>query len=327
METNLLSHSRANEADVDRSRVKIAALGIVGTGAALLSGYLLSLFTLAATRQHFLLFSAAVTAFLVVILLQAFFVKSFSKVFFLSSVYVSALLVPLYATLSPLALLGAGAAVACLLWGYERGTHELKDRVKIRFFRVSRLTLGKAAIGLSIFLALYYFGIQPGDTLVSKSLFEQLVLPGAGLTERVIPGVSLRGTFGHTLETLALRQVEAAPGFKLLPAAAQRALLSAATMELEGRAAELLGIVPEKNQRLVDVLYEALLARMSGLSGSVRQLTLFVIGALAFFAIRGVAVFAVWGALAFGFVIYEILVALGFATVVLESGSREIIII
>lgn len=327
MESNLLSHSRTNEADVDRSFAKIVVLGVLGVVAAAASGFFVARYTDAPTNANFWLLSGALITLLVVVLLQTFFVKSFGKAAVLDAAYTVALLVPLAPALTPLALLGGGAAFAGILWGNFTGSRELKDRIKIRFFRVSRLTLGKAATGLSLFFALYYLGTQGGSIAVSKPLFERLVLPGASITERFFPGVSLSGTFRAAATELAANQAKAIPGFEVLPPLAQRELLNRAAAEVEAQATRLLGVTVRPDARIVDLLYESLQAKLAGLGESGKQLALLAVGAVVFFAIRGLGIFFIWAALAVGFVIYEILIALGFATIVLEGGSREIIIL
>src|SRR3989344_8815574 len=78
MESNLLSHSRTNEAEVDRSLVKIIALGALGVVASAASGFFVARYADAATSANFLFLSGALTALLAVVLLQTFFVKSVS---------------------------------------------------------------------------------------------------------------------------------------------------------------------------------------------------------------------------------------------------------
>ena len=327
MESNLLSHSRTNEAEVDRSLAKIIALGVMGVVAAVASGFFVARYADAATSANFWFLSGALTALAVVVLLQTFFVKSVSKAAALDAAYAIALVAPLAPALTPLALLGAGAALAGMIWGNFTGSRELKDRIKIRFFRISRLTLGKAATGLSLFLTLYYLGTQTGGIAISKPLFEQLVLPGASITERFLPGVSLSGTFRAAVTELAANQAKALPGFEILPPSAQRELLNRAAAEIEAQAAGFLGITIRPDARIIDLLYESLQAKLAALGENGKQLALLAVGAVVFFAIRGLGIFFVWAAIAVGFVIYEILIALGFATIVLEGGSREIIIL
>src|SRR3989344_2620865 len=321
MESNLLSHSRTNEAEVDRSLAKIIALGVMGVVAAVASGFFVARYADAATSANFWFLSGALTALAVVVLLQTFFVKSVSKAAALDAAYAIA------PALTPLALRGAGAALAGMIWGNFTGSRELKDRIKIRFFRISRLTLGKAATGLSLFLTLYYLGTQTGGIAISKPLFEQLVLPGASITERFLPGVSLSGTFRAAVTELAANQAKALPGFEILPPSAQRELLNRAATEIEAQAAGFLGITIRPDARIIDLLYESLQAKLAALGENGKQLALLAVGAVVFFAIRGLGIFFVWAAIAVGFVIYEILIALGFATIVLEGGSREIIIL
>lgn len=326
-QTSLLSHSRTNEAEVDRSLAKIIALAVLGVISAAASGFLLSRYAEDASALNFWLLSGALVAFLVVIILQTLFVKSFGKSAVLNAAYAIALVAPLAPAISLYELAGGGAAFLGMLWGCFIGSRELKDRVKIRFFRVSSMTLGKTATGLSVFLALYYLGTQPGTALISKPLFEQMLLPGASITERYLPGVSLTGTLREAATQVAANQAKAVPGFELLSPSAQRDLLNRAASEFEAQAADLLGIAVRPNARVVDLLYEALTSRLAGLSESGRQIALGLIGVSVFFAIRGLGVLFVWAALALGFVVYEILIALGFATVVLEGASREIIIL
>ncbi|MDP3947614.1 MAG: hypothetical protein Q8Q41_02905 [bacterium] len=324
---NLLSHSRTNEAEVDRSLIKIVVLGTLGVLGALATGYFLSRYGATAAPLDFWLLSAAVSMFLVAVLLQTFFVKSLAKAAALDALCGVALLVPLYKTLSPLAFLGVGLAAACILWGNFLGTRELKDRVKIRFFRVSRLALGKTVTGLALFLTLYYLSTQAGGVLVSKPLFEQLLLPVAGVTERFFSGVSLTDTFRDAMTELATNQTKTLPGFELLPPVTQRELVNRAASELEAQASRLLGIVTRSDARLVDLLYESLVTKLADLGEQGKRLALLAAGALIFLTIRGLGVFFVWAAMGIGFVAFEILIALGFATVVLEEGRREIIVL
>lgn len=328
MEENLLSHSKSNEANVDRSLIKIVILGVLGTISAFLAGYAALLYIDSPVSvQHLWFTVGATSAFLALYCLLVFFVKGLEKVVVLDVFFTVAFVAPFYESMSGLFLLGIVLAAACLMWGNVAGARELRDRNKIHFFAPSRRALGKAGTGLALFFTILYFVMQGTGAIISRAFFDQLLLSGSGIVQSFVPGVSPADTFEQAATSVLMNQLNTAPEFAGLTPQMKREVLAKSLAEFQAKASGYLGISVNPKEKITDILYAALESRLGGLGEPVRRLVVIALAALIFFTLRGIVAIVAWLALVLSFIIYEVLLALGFATVVLESTSREIIIL
>jgi hypothetical protein len=326
MEQNLLKYAAKNEADVDRSAVKIAVIGFLGVVLAAAVGFFTPHSSL--ETSYLLMNFLGITAFLVVILLQTFFVKSPAKLAALALLYALALIAPQIKMFSVFTLAQGLVVFGGIFWGNMSGRKELRDRMKINFLSVSRPVLKKTISGLALFVILFYAeAAQQGGFIISKPLFEQLLFSGGGAVERFYGGVSLTDNAQAAISKIASNQAKAISGFDLLPPAMQREILSKTAKDLEERFAQILGVPIQPQSRVIDLLYDAFDNRFKNLGDVWSIVALLALVFLGFLTLRSVGMILAWVVILVGFIAYEILLALGFATVVLESTSREIIIL
>ena len=185
------------EAEVDRSLVKIIALGVVSVALAFLFGYALSGFLVAGSFR--LLITAVVAAifFLALSIFQSFFIKSGSIAALIILLESSVMVAAFYKNFSFWIVLGALFLFLLLLGGYRWGSKELKNIFKVHFFHVGRPIAARASTALLVFVTIAYLGslnfsdpsaakgmikgmIQPMEPLIAR-IVGQLLPPGAGM--------------------------------------------------------------------------------------------------------------------------------------------------
>ena len=82
-----------------------------------------------------------------------------------------------------------------------------------------------------------------------------------------------------------------------------------------------------KRDTLIDILYNAYIVNMRELSANRRISILFVLGIVLFVLVRSIGAPLSWLVALIATAIYEILLAVGFAVVVLETKSKEIVLL
>ena len=315
---NLLK-SVQQETEVDLSTIKINAIATIGilfaVGFSLFLSRLYQGFgewttNLAATL-------AFATFFLVVIFLQVILIKDIGRIGTIVFLQTGALLIPFIFHLSGFILIGILLAYLLIFWGSYSGKNELQYSMKVRTFRFAKFILPKAITGLSLFVAASYMSVfHEQGIMVSAETFRRIVLPAESIIKIAMPGVSLEDTFTVTLEKSNPELTELS--FEEREAAVE---------EQRGRIAKLLQYNFESRDTLIDILYNAYIVNMRELSANRRISILFVLGIVLFVLVRSIGAPLSWLVALIATAIYEILLAVGFAVVVLETKSKEIVLL
>ncbi len=320
------------EVEIDRSMPKIIALAAAGIIFAFFFGYFLKLFVLE-SRTDYLIFSfSAFVLYLTVFLLNVFFIKSgsrISSIIFLESL---ALLGVFYDKLSLMLGLGVLASFLILLWANYSGRLELENMLKIRFWRVGKKTLPKAITALALFVAVAYAGVGSfgeNDFFISSKAFEKILSPIAEMkiVQNFLPGFALEKPFDEFIKDLAKNQIEQNPQFKLLPQKAKKELVNQTAKELEKKASDLIGGPVNSKIKTSDLLYQTMVSKFKELPENIKNFLPVGLATLIFLTIVSLILPIRWLVSVLAYLVYEICLALGFSTIMLEGRSREIILL
>ncbi len=318
----------AEDLNIDTSKPKVysvAALGVILAG---VFGYLLNsaILNIQNGLLAFLYAAIAAAAFLAVFILQTFFIKSQKIVTAVILLECLALVVPFYQTISAW-LISAWLLTVFLFWvAVNRGRNALDNHLRISFFQVERLVTPMALTAISVFIALVYVGqLSFGGPLISKESFLALAGPSEAVLGNYVPNFS----FDMTMSQLAASVAEAqlGPQWAALSQSQKNFAASQALSQLREQLADY-GVGSFRNSDTAgDVLYSYFILQIEKIPASLRSLIPFLFILAIVLTVRGIAIFLRWFAAIPAYALFQLALFTGFASLGLESRSREIVIL
>jgi hypothetical protein len=264
----------------------------------------------------------AALGFLIFFLLKVLFIKTSriaSLIIFLETL---GFLAPFYDKLSKTVAIGTLISFLIFLSGIYIGRAELGNMLKIKFWRISKKTLPKAIAGLALFSSIIYVGIiGPGEKefFISQATFEKII--------EFVPGFDLSLPVETLIKNLTINQIEGNAQLKLLPESTKKELINQSVKELEKKISDLTGTPLNPKVKTSEAIYEIIVEKFAKLPENVRLFAPAAIAAIIFLTIIGLSLPIRIIATVFAFLIYEICLALGFSTIMMEGTSREIIVL
>lgn len=322
-----------NEAEVDRSITKITVLAIVGVVLAFFFGYYLKIFLAAGDWSLLWITSLLALGFLSFFLLNVFFIKSLARATLIIFLESGAVLAGFYDRLSIDLAIGGAALAVLLFWSVYSGQTEMKNLLKIKFWRIGKIVVPKAVAAVALFVSIAYYANLQGNVLggedffISRSGFEKIIASSAPLIKKIIPEFDLSLSAGEVLNKLAETQVEGNPQAQILPENIKRQLIVDAARDLEKKISDFTGTAFDLKAKVSDTLYGIMIKKVSGLSPEYQGVFQVGMAALIFLTIIGLVLPIRWLTSFIAFLVYESLIALGFAVVSLEGRSKEIVLL
>ncbi len=319
MSNSPLLTSSADVVDVDRSLLKISLLILAVTLAAGLTGFFLE-------REQLLYGSLTGVIFFTLFIIQNLFIKGLDKLFFASLVESGAMSLPFYQNFSGYFVITVLILIALLFKAAFDSRRELEATIKIRFFRISRLSMNIAVPGVILFF-LIMFVIKGG--LFTENGVKVLLQPLSPVVVKYIPDFSVEAETGELLNDIVVSSLGEAEikDLNKLPLWAQNQLIAESVRQFKERIEGFIGNKIDLQKSVSTNVYDALNSGYNNLTSSSRAVLITVVLLLLFSFIRSLVPFIHAPIALFSFVIYEILLASNFAVVQLESRSREVIIL
>lgn len=317
-----------NQANHKYSNWKIVILAILEIGSAFLLGFYGQQTLLNFNYQNLLFFLADFVFFLIISFFVVILAKEFiwpSIIFFLASGTASLVF---YEKFSSILLVAALAMWLFLLWGRNRIRAELKDSLKIKFFRLAKVFFSKAVFGIAVFLTLIvYLTIATENFPVSFPYFQLLLQPSEKTLAFFIPDFNLQKPLQIILNQLAENQLtKAVPNFENLPLVSRNLLIKEFVQEGFLKTIEqFAGPGIDLQQPAVQTIFNVLQTKFGQLSD--KNQTAVIVGVFIFFflLLKTILLPLKWLASLIGFFIYLLLLAFDFIDVSLEASSKEII--
>lgn len=279
------------EAEVDRSLIKVAALGLISVAAAFLFGYGLNNFLASGGLITLLFVPAAAIFFLTLFLFQILFIKSISIVAVITFVESLFILIAFYYSFSLWLILGLLLFFILLISAYQQGVAEIKNSFKIRFFHFSQPALSRASTAIAVLVTLVYLsGLNLQDPAAIKNSVSGLIKP----MEPIIARMS-----GQIISGLMPKNI----GLPFKPSQ----LFSSG--------------------EFIEFISQSVGATTAALPPVYKNLILFAIGLAVFLTIKGLFKILNYLVSLAAFVIFQFLRAVGFFHITLESRSKEVLIL
>lgn len=269
---------------------------------------------------------AALGLFSILSLLSTFFTKHFGRRAFILLLESVGLIAFFYD--EPMNVLVAvfGIVFFFLFWGDMIGRSELANSLTVRFMNISRLVLSKMMTGIVLVLIVLYFPkLDVGKAFLPQPVFEGFFTWSAGVANNFYAEVNFSDTFETFMKSVMLVRSKDDPAFRNLAPAEQARHLEKLAREAIDAFNTSAGVVLEAEKSVSAVAYDfftQLLANWKKKFGSV----FFVVWVAAIFLIvRSIAVVFYWGVGFFGFILYQVLLSMGFVRILGESRTREIL--
>ena len=313
--------------DIDRSMLKIIGLAFSGVFFSFGFGLFLKLLFGKGDFIFFFFTLAAATFFLTVFFLQALFIKQFRTLALILMAECLGLVAGFYDKILMPAVWGsvAFAFLAMLLANYN-ARKEINNALKMSFRKIGRTVLPKAIASLALFSSVVYVATMEGDALISRIGFERMMMPSFTLVQKFYPEFDFSLTLNEFFAFLAGESASKIPQFEILPKSVKAQLINQSAKEFQGRFEEFMGPVNSK-LKITDAIYESLMGKFRQANEKTQSLVLMGIAFFIFLFLESLARPFRLMITFLTYIIYEILLALGFAKVELEGTNREIIIL
>lgn len=332
MNSSILTKSLLNEeADVDKSIVKIYSLAALGIISFLFSGYFFKLFLSGDNLNNFLISVIAAVISLIIVLFQILFIKDIWRVHLICLVEVLGLFAIFYDKLENVLMLPLGAMLFLLflLFANYSGIRELKNMIKIDFWRVSKIVLPKTIAGSLVFFCFAFVGLTISENkfFISQDNFEKIFASTSGIIQIVFPSFDQSLNIHELVLNMANERVNESPQFENLPKAVKNQIISQTVSDFENNISKIAGSNINTQLKVGEALFEIIKMKFDEASSKNQTYVLIGISLALFFIIESFAMPIRLIISFFAYLIYEVLFALGFVFVSLESRSKEIIIL
>lgn len=320
-----------SEAEVDRSLFKIFILTILTVAASFLAVYSFSRFLLDSQSSYFPLSLLGAVLFLIFVILDVFFIKSFPKIIFLSILASFAPLALFYPSIKLPLIIGAALFFIFLINAFKRGVGVIGNFLRLRFFTAASFALPKAVTGLLIFFALIfftnYFNVDENkfNENINRLAINQIVIAGEPAVKIFLPKFSSELSADEFLKMLLNEQITSlVPDFeRYLPAVRER-IFNETFNGFKERLEKVVGTI-EGDEPLSESLYFVFERYLDGLPETTRLIFAVVFTFVVFLLIKGIVSLFHWLIESLAFLIFKILIISGFAYISLENRSREFV--
>lgn len=315
------------EIEIDRSNSKISVLAVLGVVSLFLFGYFLKLYFLGGDLNFFWLSLGSLSVYLIVFIFQSLFIKNLKRINLIIFLESAALLVGFYDKFNRTILAGAFIVFLFLLWGNYNGVRQLRDTIKVNFWRLSKAILPKAIAAAALFGSVVYMSVNGDDFFLSRTAFDEILKPSILIIQKFIPDFNFSLSINELAIILAEKQISEAPQAQFLPKSVKTQLAAQSAKELENKFSSILGAPIDSKLKISETIYETLKNKFLNLPENIKYLVLLAAGMIIFLTVESFALPFRLLISFIGFIIYEIFLAAGFATIILEGKNKEIIIL
>jgi len=288
----------------------------------------------------------AFTFFLVVVILQVFLIKGLGKLttiaFAMSVAPLALFWSRIYPQISMVLIAGMALLFIFLFVAMRRGRNVVENSIKLKFFDIAKSFVPKVATGFlllaCVLLYLNYFEWGNFTPAMGHEIVTSVLLSAEPVVKVIVPSVSLSVTVKQLLESIATDQLRntklQVPGvsggpetdFRSLPKLDQQNLIGQATNQLLGVFESRFGVV-NPDEKLTDFAYDLVNKYVAASLGGSPWILPLVVLVLFFTAMKGILALLYWFFTLLAYLVFKLLVLLGFAYFNLETRSREFILL
>ena len=226
----------------------------------------------------------------------------------------------------PLQILGVATSIMFLflLWGDIAGRRELLSGMEIRFFHIVRPQLRKVMTALILGgILLYLPQWTPEANFISKNLFTQMFQWAGGLTAQWYPNLRMDTDVQAFIDSIALEQVNKDPTYQQLPQAAKEQVYKQVTTELANTVSRMLAVKLDLQESVNNLAYRSLLVFLDQWQQKLGPEFITAWAIVAYLVFRTISVVYYLAVSFVAFIVYQILIASNFFSIIGETRLRE----
>lgn len=339
--------SQSREAEVDRSILKIILLAVFGIGLNILAAYMFLQFLSDLKASNFLGWLFVFLCFLILVVLETFFIKSFAKlqvIMFLHGIApLSLLFSQLYPKPSVLILIGGALFAFFLMEGAGRGWKLLTNSLVIKFSQIARNILPKAIVGALVFASIltyvYYFEMGKFTDRLGQSIVYETLSSAEPILKIWFPGASFNQNAQEFLEKIAETELHKMPenviggaatsiqiDFNALPPQVRAKIIREAAAQIRISLEKVAGPLPD-GEMVKDIIFSIIKKYVVDFSIKTSWLFGILVVVAVFFTLKGILSLLKWLIILIAFVLFKFLIITGFAYTNLETRSREFVLL
>lgn len=324
------------------SYLKIIILGVLTLVTSIATGYLLEKIlyqnggaqSIAGAAPFFWPFLVAFLLMLSFLVLVALFVSRWWMAFVIWSASAIAVVGFLIPHMTVHLIVGAMAFFLIFVSACIAGRIELKDELKIRFFRIAKVVLVRIILACAILVSVVFF-----DAFASSPLTGDNFLLPESVFEKSIDALGRSGLpFAGKLDlSLSLEQLtekavqesiqESGPLAQSIPKSMIQQMTVKYLTEYQNKIKEVIGVSIDPNKKLSLAIYQGLLTKFNALDESAKTIALSIVSVLIFLTAMALSPFIRWAAALIGFILYRLVLLTGIGSVIYEPKSKEILIL
>lgn len=309
--------------------IKIGSLAFAGIVFALGFSWFFRSFLLGGEWIQLLWSALCAIGFLITFTLQTFFIRSnmhFAIVFFLESVALLGFFLTF--TMPVIALF---IAVYSLLFSASYGGRKILDNtLKIDFWNISKLIVPKGIIALTLLVSVFIpLHLQANRDALPLSLatFDKVLASSNVFVQRFYKDFDSSKSVEEIARTATEQQLAAIPQAQNLKPREKDLLVKKAMGDFYVQIFNYTGVQINPKDPISKAAYDVLQEKFNGLQDEAKLWVYIIFGSIVFVSIASIMlpIRIVVGLLAF--FMYEVLLALGFARVTIESKPKEVLIL
>ncbi|TSC96440.1 MAG: Uncharacterized protein Athens101426_360 [Parcubacteria group bacterium Athens1014_26] len=324
-----LLEKSGNPADVDTSNFKVWTLAILGTLFSSAVGFLSKIYINAQNSPYLLYLITISLLFLVVFFFQSILIKS-GKINFLIVTAESISLILFFLDKTSLLLIITLIINIILFWSANsNGRNIIKNQIKIRFKEIVSKTIPPAVTALSIFISIIYASsLYSNKQIISESALKSLLAPTESVIQKFsnIKDFSFNMTASQLTGSLTMSNLDPGQKAAISGSATAKKELDKKVFQGLQQQAKNYGVNLDPNKTITQTFSGFLNDKFAGLANNFKILIIMALGFLIFLTIKGTVTLLHWPIYLFIYLIYEILTALGFIKISLQSRNQEIIV-
>ena len=305
---------------VTKSRVEVSAklYGLVAMSALFggLAGYLFS--------GGMLAWGAIIlVVFLTLLILQTLFIDKQKLLSLGVTLGAVAFAIPFFRLISVYFLAALLVFIVFLIHGAYRGRHEIDNMIKVRFSRVVHVITTSMITAVVIFLSATL--ILSSNFSVKKERVDQMVKIATPIIGRFINNFTPEMQARELFVDIVMKDAVKDKRFQVLSQAQKQSVINQGVLELEGRFEDSIGAEVSLDASVSENVHKIIETKLGSLTPRAQLYWSIIAIAAIWASVRSVE-FLIYIPLALlAFLMYELLFALGFVSLQMETRSKEVI--
>ena len=309
--------------------IKIGSLALVGVLFALGFSWFFRSFLFGGEWLQLLWGALCAIGFLVIFTLQTFFIRSnahFALAFLLQGIA----LIGFFLTLTVPVIVLFAAVYALLLSASHGGRRILDNTLKIDFWSISKLVVPKGIIALTLLVSVFIpIHLQANRAALPLSLnaFDKVLASSNVFVKRFYKDFDSSKSVEEIARTATEQQLASIPQAQNLRPQEKDLLIRKAMEDLYTQIFHYTGVRINPKDRFSTAAYSVLQEKFVGLTDQVKLWVYIIIGSIVFASIASIMLPVRILVALLSLFVYEVLLALGFAHVIIESKPKEVLVL